>query len=140
MGFLLRCFQQLFVTGLSTACGVGGGFSTEGGGSVRFSAAAAQLQHHSEDTQLTNLASAWGVLWACDFSHRVSVASSASGEQQSVGTPQTARGWVRPPCEHFKIQSCCCLVSVFEVAAFRTLAQTSLPGVGVVSGLAPVPV
>jgi hypothetical protein len=27
------------------------------------------------------------------------------GEQQSVATPQGARGWVHPPCEHFKIQS-----------------------------------
>ena len=33
-----------------------------------------------------------------------------------------ARGWTRPPCRHFKIQSCCCLGSTFEVAAFQTLA------------------
>jgi hypothetical protein len=34
------------------------------------------------------------------------------GEQQSVASVaslQTARGWARPPCEHFNIQSCCCL-------------------------------
>jgi hypothetical protein len=34
------------------------------------------------------------------------------------------RGWVRPPCRHFKIQSCCCLGSAFEAAAFQTLANT----------------
>jgi hypothetical protein len=44
-------------------------------------------------------------LWA-------SVSSSApGGEQQSVATPQAARGWARPPCRHFKNQSCCCVGS-----------------------------
>jgi hypothetical protein len=38
------------------------------------------------------------------------------GEQQSVVTPHTARGWAHPPCIHVKIQSCCCLGSAFEVA------------------------
>jgi hypothetical protein len=33
-------------------------------------------------------------------------------------TPHAARGWVHPPSSHFKIQSCCCLGSAFEVAAF----------------------
>jgi hypothetical protein len=42
--------------------------------------------------------------------------SSAGGGQQSVATPQAARGWARPPCRHFKTQSCCCLGSAFEVA------------------------
>jgi hypothetical protein len=28
------------------------------------------------------------------------------------------RGWVRPPCRHFKTQSCLRLGSAFEVAAF----------------------
>jgi hypothetical protein len=45
---------------------------------------------------------------------RVSVASSAGGEQQSVATPHTARGWTCPPCRHFNIQSCCCLGPAFE--------------------------
>ena len=27
-------------------------------------------------------------------------------EQQSVATPQAARGWTHPPYRHFKIQSC----------------------------------
>ena len=31
---------------------------------------------------------------------------SAGGEQQSVATPQAARGWARPASRHFKIQSC----------------------------------
>jgi hypothetical protein len=43
-------------------------------------------------------------------------------EQQSVATPHAARGRVRPPCRHSKIQSCCFLGSAFEVAAFQTLA------------------
>ena len=37
---------------------------------------------------------------------RVSV-FSVSGEQQSVATPQAARGWAHQPCTHLKIQSCC---------------------------------
>jgi hypothetical protein len=41
------------------------------------------------DEQVTNL------------SARASVPSSAGGSQQSVGTPQAARGWARPPCRHF---------------------------------------
>jgi hypothetical protein len=28
--------------------------------------------------------------------------SCIDGEQQSVATPQAARGWVHPPCRHFK--------------------------------------
>jgi hypothetical protein len=43
-------------------------------------------------------------------------------EQQSVATPQAARGCARPPCGHFKIQSCCCLGSSLE-AAFQTLRR-----------------
>jgi hypothetical protein len=31
------------------------------------------------------------------------------GGEQSVATPQAVRGWARPLCRHFKIQSCCCL-------------------------------
>jgi hypothetical protein len=50
---------------------------------------------------------------------RVSVYSSAGGEQQSVTTAQSARRWARPPYRHFKIQSCCCVGSFFEVAAFK---------------------
>jgi hypothetical protein len=46
---------------------------------------------------------------------RVSVSSSAGGEPQSVATPQAARGWARPPCRHFKLQSCARLGSAFEV-------------------------
>jgi hypothetical protein len=53
---------------------------------------------------------------------RVSVPSS--GEQKSVTTPQAARGWARPPCRHFKDQSCILPGSAFEVtAAFQTLAR-----------------
>jgi hypothetical protein len=37
---------------------------------------------------------------------RAAPALSVCGEQQSVATPQAARGWARPPCRHFKIQSC----------------------------------
>jgi hypothetical protein len=33
-------------------------------------------------------------------------ASNTGGEQQSVATAQALRGWARPPCRHFKIQSC----------------------------------
>jgi hypothetical protein len=51
---------------------------------------------------------------------RVSVSSSWWREQKSVLTPQAARGWYHPPCGHFKSQSCCCLGSAFEVAAFQT--------------------
>ena len=40
------------------------------------------------------------------FSKPYSVSSSAGGEQQSVATPQAARGWSRPSCRPFKIQSC----------------------------------
>jgi hypothetical protein len=47
------------------------------------------------------------------------VSSSACGAQKSVASPQTARGWTRPPCRHFKVQSCCCPGSAF-VAAFQT--------------------
>jgi serine/threonine protein kinase len=55
----------------------------------------------------------------------VSVPSSASGEKQSASgaTPQVARGRARPPCRHFNIRYCCCLRSVFNVAAFQTLGQ-----------------
>jgi monoamine oxidase len=52
-----------------------------------------------------------------------SVSSSAGGEQQSVATPHAARGWVRPPYRHFKIQSCFCPGSAFDVAAFKTLGM-----------------
>jgi hypothetical protein len=47
-----------------------------------------------------------------------SVSSSAGGEQ-SVATPHAARGWVRPPYRHIKIQSCFCPGSAFDVAAFQ---------------------
>ena len=39
---------------------------------------------------------------------------SASGEQQSVASPQAARGWGHPPLRLFKTQSCFCLGSAFE--------------------------
>jgi hypothetical protein len=36
---------------------------------------------------------------------------STDGEKQSVATPQAAReDKLRPPCSHFKIQSCYCLM------------------------------
>ena len=38
---------------------------------------------------------------------------------ESVATPQVARGWARPPYRHFKIQSCCCLASAFELAVWN---------------------
>jgi hypothetical protein len=52
---------------------------------------------------------------------------SAAGESSSsVATLQAARGRARPPCRPFKIQSCCCLASAFElVAAFQTLSGRS---------------
>jgi hypothetical protein len=40
--------------------------------------------------------------------------------------PHAARGWARPPCRPFKIQSCCCLGSAFELAAFQTRLQLRL--------------
>jgi hypothetical protein len=49
---------------------------------------------------------------------RVRVSSNGGGEQQSVATPQAARGWALPPYRHFKIQSCCRPGFAFEVAAF----------------------
>jgi hypothetical protein len=48
---------------------------------------------------------------------RFVVSSGAGGEQQSGATPQAARGQARPPCRHFKTQSCARLGFVFEVAA-----------------------
>jgi hypothetical protein len=42
------------------------------------------------------------------------------GEQQSVATPHAARVWAHPSCRPLKIQSCCCLGSAFEAAAFQT--------------------
>jgi hypothetical protein len=41
--------------------------------------------------------------------------------KRCVATPQAERGWAAPICRPFKIQSCCCLGSAFEVAAFQTL-------------------
>jgi hypothetical protein len=62
--------------------------------------------------------------------------SSAGGEHQSVATPQTARGWARPPCRHFKIRSCERLGSAFEVTVtYQTLLLT-LPMWRGVSGAA----
>jgi hypothetical protein len=49
---------------------------------------------------------------------------SGPGFQQrrwSTVTPQVARGWARPPCRHSNHQSCSCLGSAFEVAAFQAL-------------------
>jgi hypothetical protein len=45
---------------------------------------------------------------------------------QSVSTAQAASGWARPLSRHFKIQSCCCLGSPFEVAAFQTPQVSNL--------------
>jgi hypothetical protein len=47
------------------------------------------------------------------------------GEQQSVTTPQAARGWNQPPYRHIKIEYCCCLASAFERGAFQTLCRHS---------------
>jgi hypothetical protein len=47
--------------------------------------------------------------------------ASAGGEQRSVATPQAARGWARPPCRHFKIQSCYCLGPAFRGGGFPNL-------------------
>jgi hypothetical protein len=58
--------------------------------------------------------------------------------QQSVATPHAARGWARPPCRHFKTQSCFCAGSAFEVAAFQFSlshsATSELPRHHVVAG------
>jgi hypothetical protein len=40
--------------------------------------------------------------------------ASAGGEQQSLGTPQAARRWARPPCRLFKTLSCCCCCCCIE--------------------------
>ena len=49
------------------------------------------------------------------------------GVESSRASPphKAARGWSHTPCRHFKTQSCCCLGSAFEVAAFQTLASGS---------------
>jgi hypothetical protein len=44
--------------------------------------------------------------------------SKALVGEQSVATPQAARCWARPPCRHFKTQSCCCLGSANELPLF----------------------
>jgi hypothetical protein len=41
--------------------------------------------------------------------------------RRSVAPPHDARGWARPPCRHFKIQSCCCL------EALQTLRDSFKP-------------
>jgi hypothetical protein len=43
--------------------------------------------------------------------------------ESSRATPQAVRGWDRPPCTLFKIQSCYSLGSAFEEAAFQTLTH-----------------
>jgi hypothetical protein len=50
----------------------------------------------------------------CPSSIRYRSSPSRFGEPVSVPTPQAARGRARPPCRHFKTQSCCCLGSAFE--------------------------
>jgi WD40 repeat protein len=57
---------------------------------------------------------AWDVT-SGDIRCELGVSSIAGGEQQSVASPQVARGWARSPCRHFKIQSCCCLGSVARI-------------------------
>ena len=47
--------------------------------------------------------------------------------EMHVATPQAARGWVHSPCGHFKIQSCFCRGSAFEVAAFQTPKRLHSP-------------
>jgi hypothetical protein len=49
--------------------------------------------------------------------------------------PQAARGRARPPCRHFKIQSCCCLGSAFEVS--KPLAEHLSPPPLTVRGVGP---
>jgi hypothetical protein len=44
---------------------------------------------------------------------------------RAFATLQVARGWARPPCRHFKIQSCYCRGSDF-VTAFQTLNPVPL--------------
>jgi hypothetical protein len=44
--------------------------------------------------------------------------SKALVGEQSVATPQAARCWARPPCRHFKTQSCHCLGSGNELPLF----------------------
>ena len=61
--------------------------------------------------------------------------SSLGGEQQSVATPQAARGRARLPRRHFKNLSCLCLWCAFGGAAFHPrVHQTSFPGFGRISG------
>jgi hypothetical protein len=50
---------------------------------------------------------------------------------QSVAIPQAARGWARPPCVYFKIQSCSCVGSGdthLKVEHLRGHARLLLPG------------
>jgi hypothetical protein len=56
--------------------------------------------------------------------------SVVCGRQQSVAIPQAAKGRARPPCCHFKNQSCYCLRSAFEMAAFPTRCRCSGNGGG----------
>jgi hypothetical protein len=56
---------------------------------------------------------------------KVPISSSFSGEQEIVAT-QAARGWAPPPRRHFKNQSCFCLGSAFEEAAFHSNETASL--------------
>ena len=50
-------------------------------------------------------------------------ASESRTTVATVRTPQAARNWARPPCRHFKNQSCCCLGSAFEVAHSHSHAE-----------------
>jgi hypothetical protein len=43
-----------------------------------------------------------------------------------VATPRTARGWVRLPCGHFKIQSCFCVGSRWRLS--KTIARILTAG------------
>jgi hypothetical protein len=53
------------------------------------------------------------------------IARERGGERRAAATPQAARGWAHPRYSHSKIQSCCCLGSAFEVAAFHEVSDAA---------------
>jgi hypothetical protein len=53
---------------------------------------------------------------------RAGLGQTHTGSGSRSAIPQAARGRARPPCRHSKNQSCFCLGSAFEVAAFQTLS------------------
>jgi hypothetical protein len=70
-----------------------------------------ELQVHVQPTSVC-VATPQRCCWAVDDRVR-----RRAGRNRSVATPQATIGRSRPPDSPFKIQSCFCLGSAFEVAA-----------------------